>query len=128
MTDSPTPCFVPAPLVRVRRDGWTADRQRRFIAALAQSGDVAKAARAVGMSAQSAYNLRRRPGAEGFATAWNDALAQASDQALARAVERSVHGVTLGRFYRGRFIGTLHRYDDRDLIKALTLSRWSPGG
>src|SRR5689334_9510934 len=51
--------FDPAP-VKPRHDGWTAERQRAFIAALAEQGCVSDACRAVGVSPRSAYRLRRR--------------------------------------------------------------------
>src|SRR5687768_2822817 len=63
------PAFAPA-RVRARVDGWTEERQRTFIDALVQTGCVGRAARAAGMSRESAYRLRRRKGAEGFAAAW----------------------------------------------------------
>ncbi|MFN3388890.1 MAG: hypothetical protein ACK40O_08145 [Allosphingosinicella sp.] len=72
--DSASLAFSPVP-ARARRDGWTADRQRVFIEGLAQSGCVGKAAAAAGMSRESAYRLRRRAGAEGFAAAWDACLA-----------------------------------------------------
>lgn len=114
------PTFTPVPSRKPRHDGWTPERQRRFVAALARLGNVGAASRAVGMSATSAYNLRKRPGAQGFAAAWDDALEEASDRALAAAVERSQNGITLARLYRGRFIGTIHRFDNRDLLRALS--------
>ena len=49
---------------------WTVPKVRAFMEALAVHGSVAEAARAVGMSRQSAYRLRARlaggPFAEGF--------------------------------------------------------------
>jgi hypothetical protein len=47
---------------RIRHDGWTPKRQLDFLAALARSRSVTKAARAVGMSRESAYRLRARLG------------------------------------------------------------------
>lgn len=119
------PDFTPVALTRTRRDGWTAAQQRAFITALVRCGDVAGAAKSVGMSAQSAYNLRRRAGAESFAAAWEDALDWASDYFAAGAIERALHGVTFARTYRGRFKGTIHRHHDRDIIAALR--RADPG-
>ncbi|MBX9858014.1 MAG: hypothetical protein K2Y20_00300, partial [Sphingomonas sp.] len=55
-----TLAFAPAPL-RTRHDGWSAQRQRDFITALADSGCITLACRAVGVSPQSAYRLRRHP-------------------------------------------------------------------
>jgi len=59
------PEFTPVPL-RYRKDGWTPERQRLYVAALAATGHFGKAARAVGMTEQSAGKLRRRPGAASF--------------------------------------------------------------
>jgi hypothetical protein len=68
------PGFTPVPR-RARRDGWTDARQQVFIAELARTGCVRKAALAAGMSRESAYRLRRRAGAESFAAAWDSILA-----------------------------------------------------
>lgn len=67
------PFFYPAPL-RTRHDGWTISRQCHFLAQLYLTGSVAAAAGAVGMSRASAYRLRGRAGAEGFAWAWDRVL------------------------------------------------------
>jgi hypothetical protein len=48
--------FTPVP-VKPRRDGWTPERQLAFILRLALLGGVAAAAKAVGMSRESAYRL-----------------------------------------------------------------------
>lgn len=66
--------FAPVPR-RYRRDGWTPERQRAFIAALAEWGNVTAAAEAAGMTPEGAYHLRRQPGAESFRRAWEAALA-----------------------------------------------------
>lgn len=121
-----SPAFTPVPTRRARADGWTRERQRGFIAALAQCGDVAAAARAVGMSMQSAYRLRKRAGAESFSAAWEAALDQAGEDALDAVMARAINGVLLTRTYRGRFKGMVHRHDDRAVIRALTLTGWSP--
>jgi len=64
------PPFLPVPL-RARADGWTPERQARFIGLLAETGSVAVAARRVGMSRMAAYRLRRRDGAASLAHAWD---------------------------------------------------------
>mgnify|MGYP001569328977 CR=1 FL=1 len=120
--DFDVPAFTPVALTRTRHNGWTPDRQRAFIAALVRTGRVSRAADAVGISVASAYNLRRRPDARSFAAAWERALDWASDRALDEAVARAIHGITFARTYRGRFIGTRHRRDDRDMIQALRLT------
>lgn len=66
MTDS-----KPAPA----RAHWTPARQRIFLAALLESGSVAHAARAAGMSRSSAQRLRRRLAGSPFDLGWDQALA-----------------------------------------------------
>ena len=63
-----------------RRDGWTPERQLRFLEALVDRRSVANAAATAGMSRESAYRLRRRSGAELFATLWDRALQPAGGQ------------------------------------------------
>lgn len=58
----------------IRRDGWTAERQLRFLDALASTRSVVKAAASVGMSRESAYRLRNRAGGALFAVLWDRAL------------------------------------------------------
>lgn len=65
--------FHPVPL-RSRRDGWSEARQCAFLAHLYVTGSVSAAAARVGMSRASAYRLRKRDGADGFAHAWDRIL------------------------------------------------------
>lgn len=114
------PSFTPARLARQRRDGWTAERQRSFIATLARTGCVAQAAHAAGMSVTSAYKLRRRPDAGSFATAWGTALADARRRAFEFAIDQALTTVLQPRLYRGNFTGTIVRGDDtRAILLAL---------
>jgi hypothetical protein len=55
-----------------RRDGWTAERQLRFLDTLGRTRCVTTAARAAGMSRASAHRLRNR--AELFAALWDRAM------------------------------------------------------
>ena len=57
---------------RHRRAYWTPARQCQFLAALMESGSVARAARTVGMSRSSAHRLRHRLTA--FDRQWEEAL------------------------------------------------------
>src|SRR5688500_7269754 len=65
------------PVVRkcVRHDGWLPERQREFIVALTILGHAEQAAIAVGGTMSGAYKLRTADGGEGFAKAWDSALA-----------------------------------------------------
>jgi hypothetical protein len=93
--DAP-PAFTPVP-VRYRTDGWTPERQRLYVAALARSGHAGKAARAVGMTEQSAAKLRRRPDAASFDAACTAAFLGARRRwTLARHASRGGRGA--GRF------------------------------
>jgi hypothetical protein len=59
----PIPAFAPVPR-KYRHDGWTPERQRAFIEALADCGSVTRAAAMVNMAQANCYTLRRAPGAE----------------------------------------------------------------
>ena len=119
MTDSPTSAapidalpFDPVS-TNGRHDGWTAERQRRFIAALGVFGSITPACRAVGMSRKSAYNLRRRADAESFAEAWDIALEMGRDRVMERAVDRALNGYTRPVRYAGRIVAQRHTFDNR---------------
>jgi len=64
------PDFTPVPRRCARHDGWTPERQKAFIEALADTGSVSRAAAMVNMSSEGAYYLRRQHGAEEFRRAW----------------------------------------------------------
>lgn len=106
------------PVLRKRRkDGWTPERQRAFIGALADSGEVLAAARSVGMSDTAAYTLRRAPGAEGFAAAWEAALAASSGRLVDIAFDRAINGVDDEIIDKeGNHIYTKRKYNDRLLM------------
>jgi hypothetical protein len=115
-----TPPFEPVP-GRARRDGWTPQRQSAFIAALAESGRVAVAARAVGMTRESAYRLRARAGAEGFVAAWDAAVARHSrgPTPLDSLWHRAVHGL-IRRFQAPDGSTVTHvRPDDAALLRVM---------
>lgn len=129
MTDSPAPhadhepeddrlAFTPVFTGSTRHDGWTADRQRAFIDQLGRTGGIAASARAVGMMPKSAYRLRTRADAAGFAAAWDIALAMGRDRALATAIARGRDGYTVPVRWRGRVMGRRHRFDNRLLYAA----------
>lgn len=90
MSRPPLPTFAPVPR-QYRRNGWTPERQRAFIAALAETGCVAKVARRVGMARTRCYALRGEPGAESFCAAWDAAIlvAQRREREQAAALYRA---------------------------------------
>ena len=110
--------FDPVP-VKARHDGWTPERQQGFIHRLALCGCPATAARGVGMSRESAYRLRTRPGAAGFAAAWQRALEIGEDDQGDRALERALFGYVKPVFYRGQKVGEYVVHDNRLLARLL---------
>jgi len=105
--------FTPAQLQRQRSSGWTPDRQRKFIEALAASACVTEAAASVGLSATSSYNLRRRPDAHAFRHAWDAAIDCGMRRLVDAALARAVHGVPVPIFYKGEQVGERREYPER---------------
>jgi hypothetical protein len=70
---------------RRRYDGWTPERQRRYVAALACWGNGNIAAARVGLTPQSAARLRRRPDAAEFTRACEQAIGIGKNLRRARA-------------------------------------------
>lgn len=58
------------------RAHWTPAKQRIFLSALLDSGSVARASRAAGMSRSSAHRLRARLTGTPFDRVWGQALAE----------------------------------------------------
>src|SRR3954452_8688053 len=72
---SPDSVRPATPTARIRRDGWTAERQLHFLCTLARMRSISAAAAAAGMSRESAYRLRDRREGALFAALWDEALA-----------------------------------------------------
>lgn len=110
--------FAPVP-VRSRHDGWSPALQLRFVVALARGAGVDEAARRLGRSRQTAYALRKLPVAQGFAAAWDAAVAFAREarglawagRRLPGASPEGIETVLVPRFYRGRLVGYVQRED-----------------
>jgi hypothetical protein len=97
--------------------GWTAERRVRFLDLLAHHGNARAAASAVGLSAQTAYRLRRRDAL--FARGWNAALLLARDTGAQVLAERAIDGMVEEIWYRGELVGTRRRFDNRLLLAHL---------
>ncbi|HUE80020.1 MAG TPA: hypothetical protein VMN38_10365 [Sphingomicrobium sp.] len=76
--------FAPVPRKNARCDGWTPERQRGFIAALAATGSPRQAAQAIDMAPSGLDRLRADEGSESFRAAWDRALAIAAQANSAR--------------------------------------------
>jgi hypothetical protein len=64
-----------APVAEPPRGQWTPAKQRIFLAALFETGSVARAARSARMSRSSAHRLRCRLAGTPFDRGWDQALA-----------------------------------------------------
>lgn len=117
LVPSPRPVrdFTPVPR-KYRYDGWTVERQRGFIAALADTGSVTAACRRINMSIEGAYALRRQPGAEEFAAAWADALDHGVQSLADIAIDRAREGVAVPVYWKGEQVGERRWYNDRLLM------------
>ena len=113
--------FDPVPQQRRRRVGWDEGRQRAFVGMLARIPSVGHAARAVGMSARSAYKLLDRPGAQSFARAWDQALAEGMARLRGASLARCLEGGDFVPVYRrGRLVRIEHRRNDKLAIALLS--------
>jgi len=110
------PDFAPVPRRSPRHDGWTVERQRAFIEALADTGCVAVAARMVNMSKDGAYQLRRQPGAQSFRAAWEAAQSLGLQQVKDEAFHRALHGELVPVFAAGQLMGFRRKKNDRLLM------------
>lgn len=120
----PIPDFTPVSR-KYRFDGWTDERQRAFIAALADTGSVRAACKRINMASVGAYQLRRAPGAESFAEAWEAALAHGVQNLADIAFERAREGVPVPIFYKGEQCGEKRWYNDRLIM--FILRHYMPG-
>lgn len=126
----PIPAFTPWQPKRARSGGWSAETQRAFIHELTRIGLVGAAARAVGKSAKSAYDLRNKAGAESFAAAWEAAKMTGHDHAQRVAIDRALHGEMVPTYRDGRFTGYRLIHNDHMLIAAINAqeNRADPDG
>lgn len=115
------PTFDPVPR-KFRHDGWTPDRQRAFIAALADTGSVKRAAMQVNMSPEGAYYLRRQPGSENFRRAWEAALDFGVQRLKDEAFERALYGQLSPVFVAGKLKGFRRVKNDRLLMFCLRMN------
>ncbi len=112
--DSFCPDFTPAPAAALHH--WTVAKQRCFIETLADTASVSHAARAAGMSRESAYRLRRREDAADFARAWEDALLVATQRLTDIAFERASVGELMETVKDGEVVSARRRTSDQLLM------------
>jgi hypothetical protein len=89
----PAPRGAPPPKkkLRLRHDGFTPKKQRKFIKILTKTGCVLDACRGVGISSTSAYRTKEK--LPDFSDQWESASKRASTSLDAVAWARAVEGV-----------------------------------
>jgi hypothetical protein len=120
--DRATPPDFDAVPRKYRHDGWTPERQRAFIEALADTGSVSRACAQVNMSTEGAYYLRRQRGAEGFRRAWEAALDFGVQRLKDIAFERAIDGQLVPVFVAGKLMGFRRKKNDRLLMFCLRMN------
>lgn len=106
--------------IRARHDGWTADRQRKFLTVLAETGSISEACIHAGVSSRSAYRLRQRPDAAAFARAWDEALRLATLRLTTIAFERAVKGTVREIWRDGECVSEMRAPSDKLLMFLLS--------
>lgn len=106
----------PPPVPRVRRaDRWDRPKMAEFLRQLAATHSVSAAARAVGLSRESAYRLRNRLKGQPFDIAWEAAFRQGYDNLAHAALDLALNGEEVPHYHGGKLVGT-HRKRSAQLI------------
>ena len=92
----------------------TKDRQRLFLEAFAEHGNVLLAARVAGVHRTTVYKWQEHD--EAFLFAFNQAKEDARDTLRAEIYRRGVEGWDEKVYQVGKYAGTVHKYSDVLLI------------
>jgi hypothetical protein len=101
---------------------WTAKSRAKFLAVLAKTCDVSRAARLAGMHRASAY--RYRADNPEFASDWDEAVEAANDALEAELRRRAEKGCKRPVFYKGVKCGEIKEYSD--VLGMFILKRYRP--
>ena len=107
--------FEPVAL-RYRCDGWTPQRQREFVEALAETGVIRDAAARVEMTEQSVNRLRRRAEARAFDLVCDAAQRIGARRLLSVGIQRAIEGSVRRRYWHGEVVGEERVYDNKLLM------------
>ena len=102
-----------------RHDGWTPDRQRAFLAYLADGLTVGDAATLVGLSATSAYAFRNRAAGAAFNIGWSAALLLQRNRLVDELTSRAFRGQTETITHDNGTRSERHRYDNGLALRLL---------
>lgn len=98
-------------------------KQAAFLGALAETGSVCAAARRVGMARETVYRLRRRPGAESFAAAWDAVVGRGTGDrrkvTIAELARRALDGLLKPHMYGGQHVATIQKEDNSALLRRM---------
>jgi hypothetical protein len=89
---------------------WSDESRELFLSTLAETANVAEAARVADMSRTAAYAERRRNKA--FAQSWSAAMEQALDELEMAVLERATHGYDKDVVYQGNKTDKVRLYSD----------------
>ena len=109
-----------------REDRWNKPKLAEFLRALGATQCVKSAARAVGMSRQSAYKMRNRLKGEPFDIAWEAAFQHGYDALHQAALERALFGVEVPIYHLGEQVGSRRHFDER--LTTFLLARRNAAG
>ena len=114
------PAFYPVPVRDCHTALWSPQRQAHFLGFLAETGSVSAACARVGMSRNGAYRLRRKPGAESFAAAWDAALGMPVRRVTVDDLHfLAYHGLIRPVMRGGKYVGARQKPDSSALLKLL---------
>lgn len=99
-----------APVARKTPAHWTDESRELFLNTLAETANVAMAARAADMSRTAVYAERKRN--VDFAQSWTAAMEQALDELEMALLERATHGYDKDVIYHGERTDKVRLYSD----------------
>lgn len=111
----------PAQIKKIRKDGWTIERRRLFLATLAATCNVKRAIRAAGMKSDSVYKLRMRDA--GFRAEWAAALREGYARLELMLLERAMNGTVKTVTRACGRIDRTHEYPNHVAFQLLKLHR-----
>ena len=95
-----------------RKDGWTPERIRTFLHALAASGCVTESAEAAGVTRQAAYALRASTKGRAFALAWDGAVRMSRGRLATDLLSRALNGNVETVWRDGVVVEQRHHHDN----------------
>jgi hypothetical protein len=113
--DRPVPYVVPG-------NRWDKPKMAEFLRQLAATHSVSAAAKAVGMSRESAHRLRARLKGQPFDIAWEAAFRHGYDDLAHAALELALEGEEVPHYYQGELKAT-HRKRNPNLMVQLLRMR-----